>query len=825
MIWQIAWRNLMRRKRRTFLTLLAIIIGVASTFAVITAVDSTEKAFPIYLKEAFAKSDLVVYGTDSYFSEDVYEEARNIEGAVFTAALKQNTKLYIEDENIDAIQKRIVLTGYSDLTTDNTKFKVVKGDLTSGGAVITEQAANALKLDIGQPISIETDEGIKTIEVSAIVKYTIELMGPPNWGMAKYHHWAAAVPLDKVQEWFGLEGKVQAVQIKALKGTDLESLEQQVDALTKRHNDIYMQPITLDYSLDQQDTFFLALYLAGFLGIALSAFVIFNSLFVSVNERKKEFAALKTIGFTPEQLRQLVLFEVVLFSLIGTALGLVIGYGFAIVLKSIVFAMFGIYDQVVMELWKGLVVSVLAGLLVPIVAALYPIRQAGKVSVIQALQENNAAKRLDKKWLVIVGILLIGSSFFIKHLLLIVPLMAGVTLLYPYLFKAFGVPLKPVYKRLFGFSGEVAARSLERNLTRTSMTSLILSLGVSMIILMSSLNWAMIQSYERVIYSTYGGNLDIMFHHVEDGDLERLRSTAGVAEAETYALNSAIWDLNEQKRRLPIFGVEERWIDRFPLFTVSGMSDSELIKSLKNDEIALDKISFDVWGGQIGESISLQTLDGYRPFKVVAVVDTMKNNGYGAFMSKDYFREHFGLKYERNALIIKDPNTSPLQLRENVFGQFGERLEEMWGPEDWVSVVSWQYTGAYSIINFLIILSIIVSGIGITNTLLINIMERIRELGMMRAVGVTRKQVVKMIRLEGLGLGLAAAVIGCIVGVVLIYITTTFIQINSLTFKFEVSWAILLACGLFGIVVSWISSLSPASKASKTPLTEALRYE
>lgn len=825
MIWAMAWRNLLRRKRRTVLTLLAIVIGVASAFAVITAVDSTEKAFPVYLEEAFAKSDYVIYGTDSYFSDDVFQKARAIEGAVSVALVKQSTKLHIEDDNIKDIQKRIVLTGFSDLTTDNTKFKLIRGDLASNGAVITDQASAAMKVDVGDTLSFDTDQGIKTIEITAVVKYTTELMGPSSWAMAKYHHWAAALPLPTLQDWFGLNGKIQAVQMKADDKGELAKLEQQVDALTKRHGDIYMQPVTIDYSLDQQDTFFLALYLAGFLGIALSAFVIFNSLYVSVNERKKEFAALKTIGFTPEQLRRMVLLEVVLFSLIGTALGLLIGYGFAIVLKSIVLMMFGIHEQVVMELWKGLVVSVLAGLLVPLISALYPIRQAGKVSVIAALQENSAAKRLDRKWLAIVGAALIGSAFFIKHLLLIVPLMVGVTLLYPYMFRAFGYVLKPMYKVIFGFPGEVAARNLDRNLTRTSMTSLILCLGVSMIILMSSLNWAMIQSYERMIHSTYGGNLDIMFHHIEDDDLDRLRGTEGVADAETYALNTAIWNLNEQKRRLPVFGVEADWIDRFSLFTVAGVSNSELIRQLKADEIVMDQISFDLWGGKVGESVSLQTLDGFRPFTVVAVVHTMKNNGFGAFMSKEHFTQNFGVKYERNALVIKDGETSPLQLRENVFGQFGERVEEMWGPEDWVTVISMQNTSSYSIINFLIILSIIVSGIGITNTLLINIMERIREFGMMRAVGVARRQVLRMVQLEGLGFGMAAAAIGCIVGIVLIYITSTFVQINSLTFKFEVSWMILLACGLFGLIVSWISSLSPAAKAAKIPLSEAIRYE
>lgn len=806
---------------------MSIVIGVASTFGVIASVDSAKKAFPLYLKAAFGKADYSIFGTEAYFSEEVFREVQKLGDTASVAVLKQNTKLYLEEEGITAIQKRVDLSGYSHLDTPLTNFKTIKGSLVTGGAIITDRTAKVWKADVGDTISLETDKGIRKIQISAIVKYTAELMGPSSWTMAKYHPWSVAVPLPVLQDWFGLSGKIESVQIKSLPGPDVMAVQQKIDELAKRYENIYMQPVVIDFNsqFKDADTFFLALYIAGCLGIALSAFVIFNSLYVSINERKKEFAALKTIGYTPEQLRAFVLFEVLLLSLIGTAAGLFIGYGLAYLLKTIIFMLFNVHDEGSMELSKGFVISIIAGVLVPIAASLYPIRQAGRVSVIAVLKENRSEKASLNKWQGIIGVLLILSSFFIKHLLLILPLLIGVALVFPYLFRMFVILLRPVYRLLFGFSGEVATRNLTRNLGRTSMTSVILCLGIAMILLMSSLNSALIQTYERVIYSSYGGNLDIMFHHIEQTDLESLKKTEGVADAVTYPLQSVIWNLQGQKRKLPVYGVGAEWIDRFPLFAVSGTSHSGLINDLDKDEIIMDKISYGIWGGQIGESISLETLQGPVSFKVVAVVETMKNSGYGAFVSEDRFRDRFGLKYERNALVLKDENVTPLQLRENIFNQFGVRIEEMFGPEDWVSVIGATYTGSFSVINFLVILSILISGIGITNTLMMNIMERVRELAMMRAVGVMRGQLIRMVLLEGFGIGLAATVIGCAFGILLIFITSTFLEIHSLTYQFGVSGTILLIIGLFGIFISLISSFTPASRAAKTSLSEALRYE
>ena len=131
---------------RTFLTIMSIVIGVASTFGVIAAVDTAEKAFPIYLKEAFAKADFNIAGTEAYFSEEVYKQMSSSPDYTAVSMLKETTKLIHEEKGISDIQKRVVITGYSQLDTAVTGFKVIEGDVNGGGAVITDRDSKCMGL-------------------------------------------------------------------------------------------------------------------------------------------------------------------------------------------------------------------------------------------------------------------------------------------------------------------------------------------------------------------------------------------------------------------------------------------------------------------------------------------------------------------------------------------------------------------------------------------------------------------------------------------------------------------------------------------------------
>ena len=199
------------------------------------------------MKEAFAKADFTIAGTEAYFSENVHKQISSGEDYTSVSMLKESTKLITAEKGISEIQKRVVITGYSQLDTSVTGFKVIEGDIKADGAVITDKTAKAWGAEIGDMLSFNTENGVKKIKVSAIVRYTKELMGPSSWNMAKYHHWAVAVPLPVVQNWFDLNGKIQAIQVKAENPNQLETVEEELDHLIKNNTEIYLQPMIVNF--------------------------------------------------------------------------------------------------------------------------------------------------------------------------------------------------------------------------------------------------------------------------------------------------------------------------------------------------------------------------------------------------------------------------------------------------------------------------------------------------------------------------------------------------------------------------------------------------
>src|SRR5699024_4105170 len=303
-----------------------------------------------------------------------------------------------------------------------------------------------------------------------------------------------------------------------------------------RNSNVYIQPVVAD-DLQSNDisglyTFF---YLIAGLSMFISGFIVFNMIYTSVMERKREFAIMKSLGYSQSSVFRLVFIEVILLGLIGTAIGVPIGIWLGDMFMQALLGVFE-FDMVYMLNWKiPTLTAAVIGILFPVVFSLFPIYNAGRTSVLLTLKTTNQTYSSTWKYMLrtFIGVGLL-SFVFIDHPVSYLAILASVILLFPLLLFVLSQLLKPILNMFFGYPGSFAARNLTQHLNRNANTSAILAIGIAVILLLSAVIETAPEGYEKEIRSTYGGDLRVTSEMPwSDEDKATMLSYESVANVET----------------------------------------------------------------------------------------------------------------------------------------------------------------------------------------------------------------------------------------------------------------------------------------------------
>ncbi|TCS92391.1 FtsX-like permease family protein [Hazenella coriacea] len=829
MSWRICWRNLMRKKLRTFFTLFAIIFGVATVLAVISSVDTAKKMTEKQMQLIAGNADYSLLSTQYTFPIEILSKVKKVDGVSDASAVlyKQSQVQIANQSQLDATNNRVRLAGLSSLDNSLLQLHVLQGDLQQTGAILPETTANLWKANVGDDISFSTSTGLKTIPIAAVVKDTPFLEGPSDWKSAQGKNWRVIIPIAQLQEWYGLENHVQEIRIQAAPNAANPQLENQIK-IAVNNPEIYLQPIVLDErQTNQLDDLYLLFYLIAGLAIFISGFILFNTLFVSVGERKKEFAIMKTIGFTPAQVGQVIMLEVLLLSALGTLIGIPLGIEMAKQLQSALFSSFNVSFSYTTELSLAIPLSLVTGLVIPIIAALFPVIQAGRVSVVYALK-NQIQQQADKnqKWRLILGLLLLIVGVINNNMLNFLAIFASATLLFPFVLRLIRKWFSPVNSWILGYEGSVASQNVSRHINRTANMSAILSFGICLALFVTSAFESVNDSIGDTIRENFGGDLHLQLENsIDQAAIKQIQKIPGVAELTTYKEAKVLWEAQKQERQFTVMSVNQEWMMKHPLFTPEKQSVSDLMKQLSQpNTVILGKYAFSEWGGKVGETIKIRTFQGEKTFKVIGVVNTSKYNSYVAFTSDTHFTQTFGVDFTKDILLSFQSPAQEDSVRETLLKLYGNQIVELNTVNQNIERTKRALPGVNTLFNGLLFLAILISGIGIVNTLLMNVMERIREIGVMRSIGFTKGQVRKMILGEGLIIGVTGVISGLALGILLIYVNAAHGDSNW-DMDFLIPWPMLILSSVLGICTSLIAALLPAHRANQMDLNQALKYE
>ncbi|WP_433956923.1 FtsX-like permease family protein [Cytobacillus horneckiae] len=811
-IWLVSWRNLTKNKRRFFFTLIAVILGILLTTSMLVANNTVKDTFRYYEEIYAGDADYWILSKNYSFSEDEVEEIKQQSIVSDSLSVLDKQTLVEIDEPEAPAETSVRVTGVSDLESNLLKLPLTKGSLKGNGLIIPENAAKLWDKDIGDTV---TFKGLGEIEVTGIVGFTSWLASPNNWEDAEGRSFRVMMDLATLQDWTNRDNQISYIRLQH-KDRDNENWLSNYQELLQG-TPLYVQPVVID-DLRNNDVegLYSVFYLVSILSLFISGFIIFNMIYSSVIERKKEFSIMKSLGYTNFNVFKLVFIEVFLLSLLGTAIALPIGVLFADLFVEMLLGIF--QDTMVYTLnWKSAtILSGLIGLLFPIIISGIPMYIAFKTPIIYAMRNSNKNSRFRVRILrYLLGITFILLSF-VDNYLGYIFLLFGVVLIYPAVIKALAKVLAALIEKILGYPGRLSVSNIKVNTNRNANTSAMLAISIAVVIFLGSALESIPSGFEKEIRQTFGGDIQVQFEEpVNEETINKINSYTEVEGVEWFRETMVTWQTIENEfKEFYLMSTPSKNTEEYQLFEGQDNDTS--------NSILLGERAFDEWGGEVNDSITINTPSGTREYQVSGKVNTSQDGGYVGFISENEFKGSFNWNEINTIMISVSDSGNPYELREKLNADFATYISTITLVEDQIESSQSSFDGMNEVMQFLLIIVIALSSIGISNTLLMNTMERIGEIGTIRAIGFTTKQVRTMIIGEGLIVGIAGIIMGVLLGIFVIYLNSIS-NASAMHMPFIIPWSNIVLAITAGIFLSLIASIIPSYIAAKINLLSALK--
>ena len=855
----VALRGLAGRKFRTVLTAIAIVLGVAMMSGAYVLTDTIDKAFNAIFVESYAGTDAVVSGKGADISfegeqsepppipEDVLEQVRAVEGVeVATGSVTDfQTKLLKPDgESIDTGGAPSFAFGL-ETAPEYDRFNplnLVEGSWPSGAeeVAIDEGVADDESLAVGDRIGVAALGPAQEYEIVGIARYgDVSSLGGATF---------AIFDIPTAQKLVEKEGQLDAVQAAAQDGVAPEELVARIRR--ELGTSVTVRSGTEQASEDSDEvatfTSIIRYFLLSFAGIALfvGAFVIFNTLSITVAQRTREFATLRTVGASRRQVLGSVILEALVIGLLASVIGLFAGLGLAVGLNELFVALnLDLPQTETVFATRTIVVSLLVGTSITLIAGLSPALRATRVPPIAAVREGAKLPRSALSRFapyiavgtVVLAVLALSYAMLApdvatgdRFILLgigVLALFVGVALLSSRLVvpltRLVGLPAR----RLGGASGTLAEGNAIRDPGRTASTAAALMIGIALVTFVGVLAQGLRVSNSDAIEEQIQADLVVTS---QDGYTE-FPAAVGDAAAEiggTDVVSNVRQDVAEvDGSGANLTGLDGSSINQVYNFRWTEGSDAVLADLGDDGAVVPDDVADDK-DLAVGDSFAVLTTDNNRrTFVVRGIYDGSPFYPLlgTASISQDAFDELYDRPRNRFTLINVPgaPGEEQKAGVESGLERFPDTRVQT--RQEWIDKEDEEISQFLLLLYVLLALSVIVSLFGMVNTLALSVFERTRELGMLRAVGMTRRQVRRMVRHESVITALIGAALGLPLGIFLALLVTQALAEYDL--QFAIPAGALITFVIVSVIAGIVAAILPARRAARLRVLEALQYE
>jgi putative ABC transport system permease protein len=848
-----ALKGLLGRKLRTVLTAFAIVLGVATVSGTYVLTDSIDRAFDAIFTDSREGSDVIISGksafelsdgsgvTDPSFGESLLAKVRALPPVVQAEGSVDGEAQLIGRDGKAIVYGGAPNLGFS-IANGNSPFNpltLVEGAWPTAGEVVIDKAtAGKEDFEVGDTIGVQAEGPVNRLRVSGLVKFgSVSTIGGAT---------LAGFDLPTAQRLFQKPGKLDEIAVSTRPGVSNQELISQIDQILPPGTQVRTASAQSDDDAEDVNEFisFLQKFLLAFGGVALfvGSFVIANSLSITIAQRTRELATLRTLGASRRQVLRSIIVEALVIGIIASVAGLFLGLALAKGLFSLFDAVgFTLPNNGLIFATRTIVVALLVGILVTLVASLRPAVRATRVPPIAAVREGATLPesrfvrfRLPASILLTLlgfACLLVGLFapdlgtvevlvFMLGGALLV---FLGVALLSERLVRPLASALGWPATRTGGAAGLLARDNSQRNPQRTASTASALMIGLALVTLVSVLAAGIITSFKGAVNdlwenADYAITAQNNFSPLPVAASEAIAKTPGVTEVGNVRAGQAraFGDTNN------LTAVDPPTADMFSIDWKQGSED--VLRTLGASGAFVDEGYADDHNLRVGSPVELTFPSGaQKKFVVKGIFDPPPGGSPFGPVTISTAAFDDVITQPKNLfsfVLIKggqtDANQAALDGTLDRFPNAKAATREKF--------IDNQISGLSSVLNILYVLlalSVIVSLFGIVNTLVLTVFERTREIGMLRAIGMTRRQVRRMIRHESVITSLIGGVVGIVLGVVLAALLIA--RVDFIEFSLPIGQ--LLAFVVATILVGIIAAIFPARRAARLNPLEALQYE
>ena len=847
---RLALRGLRERKARTAFTLLAVVLGVALIAGTFVLTDTISKSFDKLIATSGENVDVRVLSANTgddfddqvaTFQAGVEAKVREVDGVEAAAGAFRESFVTVVDERGERVgpTNGAPTLGFSAVEERFDPYEYEgRTPAARGEMALSKTAADDAGVGIGDTVRVQ---GVGTIQ-------PFEVVGLATFGDAGSVGGAAfsVFTLPDVQALAGEPGKLTELDVQAEAGVTQDELKRRVSAEVGRS--VLVRTGAEDQQSESQDLSEILSYLTigllvfGLVALLVGAFVIFNTFTITVAQRTREFGMLRTIGASRKQILRAVILEALLIGVVGSVLGLLAGIGLAPLLAGLLGLIgFDLPSTALVIAARTVIVALVLGTVATLLSSLVPAIRATRISPMEALREGAVGPaKAKRRWVLAleagvvglgVAIMLVGLFGGLESspaLTLLgagaVLVFIGVGLLSPLLVGPLAALIGRPLKATGGVAAKIATGNAVRAPGRTAGTAAALMIGIALVafvaIFVNGFKASFSGAFEDAVTADFVvfDNSGLMPEAVAPAAarLASVGTAANLRVGQGKLASGADVSLAGLDPKLATDVVKIDWVDGSDASLRALGPEDAMLKADWAEERKL----------RVGSTFEVRNPE-QEPVRLT-VRGTYEDRGqlFGDIVVQDAtLRERFNSKAVLAALVSSGPASSEAAVRSELGGLLDRQFPTL-EPQTREEFIDSQVGSVNSILYVfyaLLALSVIIALFGIVNTLALSVYERTRELGLLRAVGTSRRQIRRIVRGEAIITAVMGAVLGIAIGVLFGVLVSR--PLESEGFVLALPYVTLAALLVLGALAGVLAAIAPARRASRVDVLQALTYQ